>query len=621
MSVLTGSEGHDAQRRSRFGDVQAAYAATLVDEWVRAGIEHAVVCPGSRSTPLALALASHREMAVHVRLDERSAAFVALGLGLGTGMPAVLLTTSGTAAAELHPAMVEADLGGTPLLACTADRPPELHEVGAPQTIDQNRLFGPSVRWFLEPGVADEATAHTWRSIASRAVAEARSGPAGPGPVHLNLAFRDPLLPSAKGPTSAVPGRAGGAPWHRAEVSRPLAPATVVAELADAGPRGVILAGAGCGEPEAICALSRSLGWPVLADPRSGARVDAPGMVAGADGILRSREFTERFVPQVVLRLGAPWVSKVVNEWVADLSRSGAPQFVVDPWWRWLDPERGATTVVRADPAALCRAVVGHVGQRDQDPTWSAGWQAAEAAAQSALTAALEAGPIGSRGSGALDASALAESALAESALAESALARRLYRAVPSEATLVVSSSMPVRDVEAFAPPRSSPPRVLANRGANGIDGVVSTALGVSLGRGRPTVALVGDLAFLHDCSALVRSPGTDMPCTIVVADNGGGGIFSFLPPASALDPSTFEDLFGTPQASDIAAVAAGFGLPVADVDDVDTAVAAVERGVASGSLSVVRVRLPGREENVDGHRRLNESIVLAVDAAIGAGP
>ncbi len=395
-------------------------------------------------------------------------------------------------------------------------------EVGAPQTIDQNRLFGSSVRWFFEPGVADEATSHTWRSIASRAVAEARSGPAGPGPVHLNLAFRDPLLPSTSIPPSALPGRAGGAPWHRAEVSRPPAPATVVAELADAGRRGVILAGAGCGEPEAICALSRSLGWPVLADPRSGARIDAPGVVAAADGILRSREFTERFVPQVVLRLGAPWVSKVVNEWVADLSRAGSPQFVVDPCWRWLDPERGATTVVRADPAELCRAVVDHVGQRDQDSTWSAGWQAAEAAAQSALTAALEADPIGSSDLG---------------ALAESALARRLYRAVPAEATLVVSSSMPVRDVEAFAPPWSSPPRVLANRGANGIDGVVSTALGVALGRGRPTVALVGDLAFLHDCSALVRSPGADMPCTIVVADNGGGGIFSFLPPASALDP------------------------------------------------------------------------------------
>jgi 2-succinyl-5-enolpyruvyl-6-hydroxy-3-cyclohexene-1-carboxylate synthase len=268
--------------------------------------------------------------------------------------------------------------------------------------------------------------------------------------------------------------------------------------------------------------------------------------------------------------------------------------------------------------------VIERVGRRKPDPAWSAGWEAAEAAAQSALTAVLEGGPSHGGGSGTLTESALAESALAEcalteSGLAESALARRLYRSLPSEAAMVVSSSMPVRDVEAFAPPRSSPPRVWANRGANGIDGVVSTSLGVALGGSRPTVALVGDLAFLHDCSALVRAPGVDVPCTVVVADNGGGGIFSFLPPASALDVSTFEDLFGTPQASDVAAVAGGFGLPVADVGDVDAAVSAVGRSIASGGMSVVRVRLPGRDANVEGHRQVNRLVVAAVDAALGA--
>jgi 2-succinyl-5-enolpyruvyl-6-hydroxy-3-cyclohexene-1-carboxylate synthase len=607
MSVPSGATGHDDERRERFADVQAAYAATLVDEWVRAGIAHAVVCPGSRSTPLALALAGHPGITVHIRLDERSAAFLALGLGMSTGEPTVLLTTSGTAAVELHPAVVEADLGGIPLLACTADRPPELHQVGAPQTIDQTRLYGLSTRWFFEPGVADEATSHTWRSIASRSVAEALSGPAGPGPVHLNLAFRDPLLPSSTPAPPTRSGRPGGDPWHQTGSAPMPAPDSVVAELAGAGRRGVIVAGAGCGDPEAVRGLGRALGWPVLADPRSGVRTDTAEVVGAADGILRSDEFTRRFVPEVVLRLGAPWVSRVVNEWLADLSRAGSPHFVVDPWWRWLDPDRGATTVVRADPTALCRAVIERAGRSDPDPTWSEGWRAAEAAAQSALTAVLEPDPrLGGDGG-----------ALTESALSESALARRLFRALPSEATMVVSSSMPVRDVEAFAPPRSSPPLVLANRGANGIDGVVSTSLGVALGGGRPTVAFVGDLAFLHDCSALVRSPGADPPCTIVVADNGGGGIFSFLPPASALDATTFEQLFGTPQASDVAAVAGGFGLPVTDVDDVDAAVTAVRRTLGSGGLSVVRVRLPGRDENVEGHRRVNQSVVAAVNAAI----
>jgi 2-succinyl-5-enolpyruvyl-6-hydroxy-3-cyclohexene-1-carboxylate synthase len=610
MSVPSGTTDHDDERRKRFGDVQSAYAATLVDEWVRAGIAHAVVCPGSRSTPLALALAGHPGITVHIRLDERSAAFVALGLGMSTGGPAVLLTTSGTAAVELHPAVVEADLAGIPLLACTADRPPELHQVGAPQTIDQTRLYGLSTRWFFEPGVADESTSHTWRSIASRSVAEAGSGPAGPGPVHLNLAFRDPLLPFSAPAPPAGPGRPGRDPWHQAGVGPLAAPDSVVAELAAAGRRGVIVVGAGGGDPEAVRGLGRALGWPVLADPRSGVRTDAAEVVGAADGILRSGQFTRRFVPELVLRLGAPWVSRVVNEWLADLSRAGSPQFVVDPWWRWLDPNRTATTVVRADPTALCHAVIERVGRRDPDPTWPEAWRAAEAAAQSALTAGLEPDRRHGGDSGAL-------MAPSESALSESALARRLYRALPSEATMVVSSSMPVRDVEAFAPPRSSPPLVLANRGANGIDGVVSTSLGVALGSSRPTVALVGDLAFLHDCSALVRSPGADPPCTIVVADNGGGGIFSFLPPASALDTTTFEQLFGTPQATDVAAVAAGFGLPVTDVDDVDAAVSAVGRALGSGGLSVVRVRLPGRDENVEGHRRVNQSVVAAVEAAI----
>ncbi|HEY6622859.1 MAG TPA: 2-succinyl-5-enolpyruvyl-6-hydroxy-3-cyclohexene-1-carboxylic-acid synthase [Acidimicrobiales bacterium] len=597
-----------------FGDVQAGYAATLADEWSRAGVEYAVVCPGSRSTPLALALARHPDISVHVRLDERSAGFVALGLGLSTGKPAVVLTTSGTAAVELHPAVVEADMGSVPLLACTADRPPELHQVGAPQTIDQNRLFGSSVRWFFEPGVADEATSHTWRSVASRAVAEALSGPTGPGPVHLNLAFRDPLLPSSPATPATEPGRPGIAPWHRVEAGRSPPPASVVAELAGAGPRGIILAGAGCGDPEAICRLSRSTGWPVLADPRSQSRIASPGLVGAADGIVRCRPFTERFVPEVVLRLGAPWVSKVVNEWLADASRAGCLEFVVDPFWRWLDPERGSTTVVRADPAALCLAVADRVADdvadrvgggrppRISDRFWTAGWQAAETAAQHALADALD--PEPNRGSGL-------------GALTEAALSRRLVGRLPAEATLVVSSSMPIRDVEAFAAPCSAPPRVLANRGANGIDGVVSTALGVGLGSGQPTVALVGDLAFLHDSSALVRSPGAEAPCTIVVADNGGGGIFSFLPPARALDGTTFEDLFGTPQASDVAAVARGFGLPVTDVDDVGAAMDAVDRGVESGGLSVVRVRLPGRADNVDGHRRLNESVAAAVAATV----
>ena len=590
-------------------DVQAAFAATLIDEWVRCGVSHAVVCPGSRSTPMAVALAAHPCMEVQVRLDERSAAFTALGIGLSGGRPAVVLTTSGTAAAELHAAVVEADLAGVPLLVCTADRPAELWDVGAPQTIDQTHLYGQAVRWFADPGVPADATRLTWRSLAARAVASAICGPGGPGPVHLNLPFREPLLGDAVA-GGVPPGRDDGASWHQVAMAPLAPPDEIVEHIGDSGRRGVrgvIVAGAGCGDPRAVLAMAEALGWPVLADPRSGARRAAPEVVAAADGILRSGAFGARNRPEMVVRLGSPWVSKAVNAMVASAADDGVPVIAVDPWSRWVDPERLVATFVRADPTALCQAVADRLAATPgftpgaSDPSlWLATWQAAEAAAQSAIDAVL-AGPEGGM-------------------LSEPALARRLVDLLPGDATLMVSSSMPVRDVEAFAAPRSDPPRVVANRGANGIDGVVSTSLGVALAeRGHgPVVALVGDLAFLHDVSALVRSAGSEVPCTVVVADNGGGGIFSFLAPAAALEEATFETLFGTPQAPDVAAVAAGFGVMVDDVGMEEGAGRFEEllaRHLAEDRLSVIRVRLPGRPDNVQAHAQVNQAVAEAVDA------
>ena len=600
MSVASGPPG------TGDGALQAAFAATLVDEWARGGLAHAVVCPGSRSTPLAVALADHGGIEVHVRLDERSAAFTALGIGLASGVPAVVLTTSGTAAAELHAAVVEADLARVPLLAVTADRPPELRGVGAPQTIDQHGLFGGAVRWFADPGVADDANRGAWRSLAARALAEATVGPSGPGPVHLNLPFREPLL-GDPGLGQVPVGRPHLAPWHRVVAPTAAAPADVVDRVATAGAagaRGVVVVGAGGGDHGPVGALADALGWPVLADPRSGLRTVPGGVVAAADGILRSERFAVAHLPEVVLRLGGPWVSKVVTSFLTGAAAAGAETVLVDPWWRWTDPDRTATTVVRADPDAFCLAVVdrladraGGDGEPGPDPAWLRGWLDAEEAAGHAVDAALVSGPDG---------------------WSEPALARRLVAQLPDGTDLVVSSSMPIRDVEAFGAARPGHARVLANRGANGIDGVVSTALGVAMAGRTPTVALVGDLAFLHDCSALVGGPGADVPCTVVVADNGGGGIFSFLPPAEALEPGTFETLFGTPPAPDVASVAAGFGLPVADVGPGEgwgAVSEAVRRGLEGPGLSVVRVRLPDRAENVAVHRRVHRAVVDAVDA------
>jgi len=621
------------------GEVQASFVATLVDEWVRAGVAHAVVCPGSRSTPLALALADRPEIVVHVRLDERSAAFVALGIGLATGWPAVLVTTSGTAAAEVHAAVVEADLSGVPLLVCTADRPPELHQVGAAQTIDQARLFGAAPRWFTEPGVADAGSSAWWRSVGSRMVAEATAGPGGPGPVHANLAFRDPLVGT---PGPLPPGRPDGGPWHRVVPGVSPPDDALVASIASAarqGHRGLLVAGGGCGDPAAVLALSRVTGWPVLADPRSGLRWPVPGIVAAADGIVRSPSFVARCRPELVVRLGAPPASKPVGTWLAALAADGVPTILVDPWWRWTDPDRVAAVVARCDPTELCRAVVARLETGDDVGTalsqpepppqpqseppsqpqseleppsqpeslpatpWLAAWERAQVAAESALDGSEPEGGV----------------------LDEPALARHLCAALPAGTTLVVSSSMPIRDVESYGGRRHASLRVVANRGANGIDGVVSTAFGVALATGGPTVALVGDLAFLHDVSALVRVPEDGLRCTVVVADNGGGGIFSFLPQAGALEPAAFEQLFGTPQLPDVGAVAGGFGIPVTEVGTVEELVGALGGGtqgggVLDGGVRVVRVRLPSRVANVERHGAVNDAIAAAVTATVRTG-
>jgi 2-succinyl-5-enolpyruvyl-6-hydroxy-3-cyclohexene-1-carboxylate synthase len=604
MSVPTDADG------TGHPDLQAAFASTLVDEWTRGGVGHAVVCPGSRSTPLAVALTAHPAMAVHVRLDERSAGFTALGMGRASGRPALVLTTSGTAAAELHAAVVEADLGAVPLIVCTADRPAELHDVGAPQTIDQTHLFGGSVRWFCDPGVADPATRTTWRSLAARSVAEAASGASGPGPVHLNLPFREPLLGDQAAGGGVGPGRPDGRPWHQVVQGPPAPPPDSVRALVDSGRlhrrrRGLIVAGAGSGDPDAVFRLADSLGWPVLAEPRSGMRLPRPGMIGAADGILRSDRFASGHRPETVLRLGEPWASKVVNGFVSASAAGGADVVVIDPWTRWRDPQREASAFIRSDPTLFCEEAARSVAALASDGGdlprgWHEDWVGAESEARAVI------GALGADDG----------SAGIQGPLTEPSLAHRLFARMPSASTLVVSSSMPVRDLEAFGLPRPHPPRVVANRGANGIDGVVSTALGVALVSPHPTVALLGDLAFLHDVSALVRAGGLSAPLTLVVADNDGGGIFSFLDPASSLDDEVFDVLFGTPQTADVAAVAAGFGWPVDECGDgAGTGLEeCLDRRLAEGSMSVIRVRVPDRAENVAVHRRINDAIVEAVE-------
>ena len=568
------------------GDVAATFCATLVDSWARHGVTRAVVSPGSRSTPMALALHVDPRIDVSVHHDERSAGFVALGIGVATGIPAIVLTTSGTATAELHAAVVEAHHAEVPMLVCTADRPPELHGVGAPQTIDQTNLYGPAVRAFLDPGVPRLVDASTWRPLAEEALRHAIGSP--PGPVQLNLAFAEPLVgtPGPLPPSSAeaVTG---------AVVSGPDDETLAMLVTAVSHARGVIVAGSGIDQSDWVLTLARQLGWPIIADPRSGTRVADPSVVAHADAVLRHAPTAQRFAPEVVLRLGDLPASKVLGRWLDDLSEAGTTlQIGVTTHGTRFDPGGSLNHLVAAAPGVLCGqlATAPNVPPAPLDPAWLAGWRTADDVA----------------------ADAIAEVLKSAGGVPEPAVARIVMSSCPTNTALVVSSSMPVRDVEWYAAPRSGV-GVHANRGANGIDGVVSTALGMALASASPVVVLIGDVAALHDTTALIGLADRGVDLSVVVVDNDGGGIFSFLPQAAALDPSAFETLFGTPHGVDFVALAGAHGVAAEAVDDADGLVAFVA-GATRGSGARIAVVHTDRAANVKVH----DAIHAAVAAALG---
>jgi 2-succinyl-5-enolpyruvyl-6-hydroxy-3-cyclohexene-1-carboxylate synthase len=570
---------------------QATFCATLVDEWVAQGMQHAVVAPGSRSTPMALALAARPELQVHVAHDERAAAFIAMGVGLASGAPAALLCTSGTAATHFHGAVVEAHLSGVPLLVMTADRPPELRDVGAPQTIDQTRLFGAAPRWFHDPGVADVAAAGSWRSLAQRSWA-ATVG-VDPGPVHLNLPFREPLVGNA-GP---LPGRSDS-PHATTLVGAPSPSVDDLAALAASvdAQRGVIVAGAGCADAtDQIAALAAATGWPVLADARSGCRT-LSAAVSTVDALLRNPEFAAAHTPEVVVRLGESPASKVLGQW---LTGSAAVQVHVTPRPVVIDPDHVVRHRVVGPIGAVCSVLAAHLRGASGTP-WAARWRRADDAALAVLDARL-----GSASSGGTP-SPSARSAGRQPAgttLTEPAVAHTLVRSLPEDSALVVASSMPVRDVEWYGG-RFDGVRVLSNRGANGIDGVVSTGIGVAAATGRPTAVLLGDVALLHDSSALVALARRGLDLRIVVVDNDGGGIFSFLPQATTLPAERFEQLFGTPHGTDLVALAQAHGLPARTV----TTVEELQAALAEPGPSLIRVP-SDRPSNVAAHDALHAAI------------
>ena len=547
----------------------------FVDELVRCGVTDACTSPGSRSTPLVLALVRDGRLRCSSHLDERSGGFFALGLAKATRRPVVLACTSGTAAAEYLPAVVEAHEAGVPLLVLTADRPAELREVGAGQTIDQLGLYGRAARWFFDVGTGHAATperARWMRSLACRAVWAASAG-ARPGPVHLNWPLREPLVPPAGPGPDPLPGRADGRPWLARPAASPPSSAAALRAALDGARRPLVVAGRAERDPklgEAVAAYALALGAPLLADPLSGAR-RGPAAVAHYDALLRDAGFAAGHRPDVVLRIGDLPTSKPLRQWLAALD---APQIAFAPEGVWHDPDGALAALLPGDPRATLAEAAGPPAAEDG---WLRAWTDADAAAARAIDATL--GPE----------------------LSEPRVARELVARLPAQATLVVASSMPVRDVETFAPARDDGgPRVLANRGANGIDGTVSTALGVAVAGAR-TVLLIGDVALAYDLSGLVSRRRLELDLTIVVLDNDGGGIFEFLAVAAARD--AFEEHVATPPGLDLRSLAATFGLPYGEPTDATALTAA--RGL-------VHVRTD-RRANVALHRRVWEAVAAAV--------
>jgi 2-succinyl-5-enolpyruvyl-6-hydroxy-3-cyclohexene-1-carboxylate synthase len=578
-------------------NANTALASAFAEELARSGLRLAVISPGSRSTPLAVALWRQPEIEVSVIVDERSAGFFALGAAQASGEPVALLCTSGTALVNYHPAVVEADESGIPLLVLSADRPPELRGIGAGQTIDQIKSFGASVRWFCEVGTheADDSGLLHYRSLACRALAKAR-GEVRAGPVHLNLPWREPLAPvPVEGAVTATEALA-----LEGRDKRPLTAVTridlqpsaflldeMAGHIARAG-SGVIVAGRQL-DPELrepLTQLARVSGFPILADPTSQLRCgphDRSQVIASYDLLLRAESFARAVAPELVLRFGQMPTSKPLRAW---LTATGADEIVVDPYGGWNEPTNRAAAILRADPSELASGWAARLkGLEGRERPLPDRWVDAEKAAQAALDDSLD----------------------AKGEITEPALHRALGAAYHDGDLVYTSSSMPIRDQETFLAPSTADALFLSNRGANGIDGLISSGIGAARASGRPTTIVTGDLGLLHDLGGLAAMREVSTPVRIVVIDNAGGGIFHFLPQEATLPADEFEALLGTPRGIDAAKAAALFDLPHRRLGSL----AEVPPALAAGT-GLIEVRTD-RHTNVQVHRQLTAAVHQAI--------
>jgi 2-succinyl-5-enolpyruvyl-6-hydroxy-3-cyclohexene-1-carboxylate synthase len=561
----------------------------FVDELARCGMRAACTSPGSRCAPLVLTLAREQRLRCYSHIDERCAGFFALGLAKASGLPVAVTCTSGTAAAELAPAAIEAFQARVPLLLLTADRPPELRENGAGQAIDQLKLFGDATKWFFEVGTHDASPERLrWiRTLACRAYNTAIEG--RPGVVHLNFPLREPLVIDGELPEDPT-ARPGGRPYVRRSSAIAAAAANSGSEtqrlqkLVAQAKRGVVVAGRherSTPLGEAAAAFCEASSWPLLADPLSGAR-RGTAAIAHYDALLRDDAFAAGAVPDLVIRVGDLPVSKPLRTWLAGLGE--IRQVALDPEDAWQDPASILTESLALEPAGALAELTARQPAANTD--WLAGWRAADEQAAKAIPGAL--GP--------------------HEGLSEPAIAAELGTLLAATATLFVASSMPVREIETFWPAREDPPRVLCNRGANGIDGIVSSAFGAAASADGPVVLLIGDVALAHDIGGLLAAERLELKLTIVLIDNGGGGIFDFLPISHApmaAEHDIYARHIATPTGLDFCKAAALYGLAHERVETVPAFRGALERALSPQMGSAIVHAQTDRASNVELHRRI----------------
>jgi 2-succinyl-5-enolpyruvyl-6-hydroxy-3-cyclohexene-1-carboxylate synthase len=571
-----------------------AQATVMVDEFLRCGVTDAVLAPGSRSTPLAMALAAAEargEIVLHVRLDERSAGYLAVGIAKVTGVPAIVVTTSGTAAVNLHPAIVEADQSAVPLIAITADRPPQLRGIGANQTIRQATVFGGDVRLAVDMATATEqlGLVRYWRSTVARVVA-ASTDAVRPGPVHLNVPFAEPLVPDGDVEwVESLDGRPDGRPWTAdsrlvAGMSTPLD--DVLDALLDderVPARGLVVLG-DHDETDSIelaDELADALGWPVIAEP-SGNGAGCTTALSHGPLLLADAAFADEHIPEIVLTIGRVGLNRSVLRMI---SRAGL-HVAIDSRPEWSDPTRTADVVLASVPLAP--------GEAEVDESWLESWQRADVLAAAAVETALFS---------------------ADDALTGMHVARITANAVPDGGLLFVGASWSVRHVGSFAANTVQDAVIMGNRGTSGIDGCVSSAWGAAAALqragGAGALALMGDQTFVYDANGLLAPADEERPdLVIVVADNDGGGIFSSLEQGAPDHADTFERVFGVPLGIDLVALAGSSGIPAVIASTATELVTAIDDAVGTGGVRVVVARTCAREREAE--------ILVNVQRAVG---